>query len=166
MKLIITLAILMACCTSFAQQKNLSKMKENVRNSYLIKLAREVSDNFGPGWIQGNILTSVSQIQEFDGDGDTSASIKKHIGRKYYKVTFIYDETTKKEVGWWYASCVRIWEDSGEPIDVMFGNDYGRHFFNLSYKTWVRVGIDSDDKMPFEEMRVPEWMKEDASKQH
>ena len=163
MKLIITLAILMACCTSFAQQKNLSKMKENARNSYLIKLAREVSDSFGPGWIQGNILTSVSHIQEFDGDGDTSASIKKHIGRKYYKVTFIYDETTKKEVGWWYASCVRIWEDSGEPIDVMFGNDYGRHFFDFPYKTWKRAGIEPDDKMPFEELYILK-IEEDVTK--
>ena len=72
MKSIITIAIVLASFSSaLAQKTNLSKMNEKERTNYLVKLAREVSDNFGPGWIQGDIITSVSPIQEYDGDGDT-----------------------------------------------------------------------------------------------
>lgn len=165
MKSIITIAIVLASFSSaLAQKTNLSKMNEKERTNYMVKLAREVSDNFGPGWIQGDIITSVSPIQEYDGDGDTRERTKPHIGRKYYKVTFIYDETTKKEVGRWFASYVRIWEDSGEPMDVIFGNHYGKTFDDYPYRTWVRAGIESEDKVQFEKVYLPEWMKEEATK--
>ena len=167
MKSIITIVIVFASISSaLAQKTNLSKMSEKSRTSYLVKLAREVSDNFGPGWIQGNIITSVSPLQEYDGEGDTRDCMKPHMGRKFYEITFIYDETTRKEVGWWCASCVKIWEDSGEPIDVIYGNNYGKNFFSFPYRTWVRAGIEQEEQVQFEKACLPEWIKDEANKHH
>ena len=159
MKTIITLAIAFICCSTFAQQTNLSKMTEKARNEYLTKLAKEVTENIGPGWLQGEVSVTISPLKVFDGDGDTREHIKALLGRKYYEVTFIYDEKTKKEVGWSHASEVRIWEDSGEPIDVIYGHNYGRHFLDKPYKEFVKEGIDSKDQVKFEKMYIPEWMK-------
>ena len=158
MKTIITLAIAFICCSAFAQQTNLSQMTEKARNEYLVKLAKEVTENFGPGWLQGKVSTSISSLKEFDNDGDYDL-LTPHIGRKYYDVTIIYDEKTKKEVGWWYASCVSIWEDSGEPMGVLFGHNYGKNFFHKSYREFVKEGIDPNDQMKFEKLLLPEWMK-------
>ena len=33
-----------------------------------------------------------------------------------------------------FAARVRIWKDTGEPLDVIFGNGWGRNFFFLSFK--------------------------------
>jgi hypothetical protein len=159
MKTIITLAIAFICCSTFAQQTNLSQMTEKARNEYLTKLAKEVTENIGPGWLQGEVSVTISPLKVFDGDGDTREHIKALLGRKYYEVTFIYDEKTKKEVGWSHASEVRIWEDSGEPIDVIYGHNYGRHFLDKPYKEFVKEGIGPTDQVKFEKMYIPEWMK-------
>ncbi|MCR4836339.1 MAG: hypothetical protein K5899_08170 [Bacteroidaceae bacterium] len=142
---------------SYAQNHDLSEMTENARNRYLTKLAKEVTNNFGPGWLQGNVSASVSPLQEFDNDGDYDP-LTMHLGRKYYKVTFTYDEKTKKEIGWEYASIVSIWEDSGEPMDVILGLNY-RHFLDKPYREFVKEGIGPTDQVKFEKMYIPEWMK-------
>ena len=160
MKRIITLVIAFACCWSaFAQQTNLSQMTEEARNEYLTKLAKEVTENIGPGWLQGEVSVTISPLKVFDGDGDTREHIKALLGRKYYEVRIIYDEKTRKEVGWEYASEVRIWEDSGEPIDVIYGHNYGRHFLDKPYKEFVKEGIGPTDQVKFEKLRLPDWMK-------
>lgn len=33
-----------------------------------------------------------------------------------------------------FAARVRIWKDTGEPLDVIFGNGWGRNFLFLSFK--------------------------------
>lgn len=159
MKRIITLVIAFICCSAFAQQTNLSQMTEEARNEYLTKLAKEVTENIGPGWLQGEVSVTISPLKVFDGDGDTREHIKALLGRKYYEVRIIYDEKTRKEVGWEYASEVRIWEDSGEPIDVIYGHNYGRHFLDKPYKEFVKEGIGPKDQVKFEEMYIPEWAK-------
>ena len=160
MKRIVTLTIVLACCWSaFAQQTNLSQMTEKARNEYLTKLAKEVTENIGPGWLQGEVSITISPLKVFDGDGDTREHIKALLGRKYYEVRIIYDEKTRKEVGWSHASEVRIWEDSGEPIDVIYGHNYGRHFLDKPYREFVKEGIGPTDQVKFEKMYIPEWMK-------
>ncbi len=160
MKRIVTLTIVLACCWSaFAQQTNLSQMTEKARNEYLTKLAKEVTENIGPGWLQGEVSITISPLKVFDGDGDTREHIKALLGRKYYEVRIIYDEKTRKEVGWSHASEVRIWEDSGEPIDVIFGHNYGRHFLDKPYREFVKEGIGPTDQVKFEKMYIPEWAK-------
>lgn len=158
MKALVFLSVLLISMDSYAQNHDLSEMTEKARNRYLTKLAKEVTNNFGPGWLQGNVSASVSPLQEFDNDGDYDP-LTMHLGRKYYKVTFTYDEKTKKEIGWEYASIVSIWEDSGEPMDVIFGHNYGRHFLDKPYREFVKEGIGPTDQVKFEKMYIPEWMK-------
>lgn len=158
MKVLVFLSVLLISMDSYAQNHDLSEMTEKARNRYLTKLAKEVTNNFGPGWLQGNVSASVSPLQEFDNDGDYDP-LTMHLGRKYYKVTFTYDEKTKKEIGWEYASIVSIWEDSGEPMDVIFGHNYGRHFLDKPYREFVKEGIGPTDQVKFEKMYIPEWMK-------
>lgn len=158
MKALVFLSVLLISMDSYAQNHDLSEMTEKARNRYLTKLAKEVTNNFGPGWLQGNVSASVSPLQEFNNDGDYDP-LTMHLGRKYYKVTFTYDEKTKKEIGWEYASIVSIWEDSGEPMDVIFGHNYGRHFLDKPYREFVKEGIGPTDQVKFEKMYIPEWMK-------
>lgn len=158
MKVLVFLSVLLISMDSYAQNHDLSEMTEKARNRYLTKLAKEVTNNFGPGWLQGNVSASVSPLQEFDNDGDYDP-LTMHLGRKYYKVTFTYDEKTKKEIGWEYASIVSIWEDSGEPMEVIFGHNYGRHFLDKPYREFVKEGIGPTDQVKFEKMYIPEWMK-------
>lgn len=158
MKVLVFLSVLLISMDSYAQNHDLSEMTEKARNRYLTKLGKEVTNNFGPGWLQGNVSASVSPLQEFDNDGDYDP-LTMHLGRKYYKVTFTYDEKTKKEIGWEYASIVSIWEDSGEPMEVIFGHNYGRHFLDKPYREFVKEGIGPTDQVKFEKMYIPEWMK-------
>ena len=157
MKALVFLSVLLISMDSYAQNHDLSEMTEKARNRYLTKLAKEVTNNFGPGWLQGNVSASVSPLQEFDNDGDYDP-LTMHLGRKYYTVTFTYDEKTKKEIGWEYASKVSIWEDSGEPMDVIFGHNY-KHFLDKPYREFVKEGIGPTDQVKFEKMYIPEWMK-------
>jgi hypothetical protein len=157
MKALVFLSVLLISMDSYAQNHDLSEMTEKARNRYLTKLAKEVTNNFGPEWLQGNVSASVSPLQEFDNDGDYDP-LTMHLGRKYYKVTFTYDEKTKKEIGWEYASIVSIWEDSGEPMDVILGLNY-RHFLDKPYREFVKEGIGPTDQVKFEKMYIPEWMK-------
>ena len=43
--------------------------------------------------------------------------IRKQIGRKFYTVTFTYDSTAVK-FDFGFAARVRIWKDTGEPLDA------------------------------------------------
>lgn len=159
MKVLIFLSVLLISLESYAQNHDLSQMTEKARTKYLVKLAKEVTNNFGPGWLQGKIHTSVSPLKEVDSTYYQSERMRPYIGRNYYEVTFVYDEKTKKEVGWWYASQVQIWEDSGEPEGVMFGHDYGINFLDRPYRTWVKEGIGPNDQMKFEKVRLQDWVK-------
>ncbi|MBR6892793.1 MAG: hypothetical protein IKN15_06105 [Bacteroidaceae bacterium] len=168
MKSMIIMAIALICsCSVFAQQKNLSKMNEKARNEYLVKLAREVTNNFGPGWIQGKVVPVISPLKTYEEDEEAEDFEKPLIGRKYYEVKFSYDRATHEELGWSFASFVNIWEDTGEPMDVIFGNYYGLDFINIPYRSWVKAGVEDSEKMYFVDMweLLPEQMREDAKKE-
>ncbi len=65
--------------------------------------------------------------------GDScSAQIQKQFGRKYYTITFTYDSTAVK-FDFGFAARVRIWKDTGGPLDVIFGNGWGRNFLFISF---------------------------------
>lgn len=90
---------------------------------------------YGPAYVAYFKSANVSDIQVFQKEdyGDSFPEIKKQIGRKYYTVTFTYDSTSVK-FAFDYAAKVSIWEDTGEPLDVIFGNGMGRNFLFLNFK--------------------------------
>ena len=101
-------------------------------------------------------------------------SNKKTDRKKFYTVTFTYDSTAVK-FDFGFAARVRIWKDTGEPLDVIFGNGWGRNFFFLSFKEqtdhsandYEKVASDSIVKVPLQTVHEPEniWNSNADNKQ-
>ena len=119
-------------CTLFLSS---CKRPEVLDNSTLVNSARNVALTFGPAYVPFFKEANVSDVQVFQKEdyGDSFPEIKKQIGRKFYTVTFTYDSTAVK-FDFGFAARVRIWKDTGEPLDVIFGNGWGRNFL---FKTFV-----------------------------
>lgn len=132
--------------------KDLRTLDKQQRMDYLSALAIEVTKNFGPEWYaQGATKVVVSDsLATYQAADESRRKIKENAGRKYYRVTLMYDEDTHKRIGYSYASFVDIWADDGEPLGVIFGNSYGRNFIFLSYKEWMKMGIDKVDQISYE----------------
>lgn len=160
---IVLLAIIFYIANIEAQEIDLNKMTETARKEYLLKIAKEVTQNFGPGWYRDSVIPSISDLMVFDErpmSETPQLDLSKNIGRKYYIVTFDYDEKTRRKYVWSYASKVRIWADNGEPLAITFGNTYGVHFLGKSYKQWLLSGIEGDEKNYFDELTKEELEKQ------
>ncbi len=128
---------------------SLSQMDSVKRYEYLVKLAREVIKNFGPGYYREYKKPDISELRVFSDNNAQHPEIQRNVGRKYYTVTFLYDKTQER-LEWDYAAQVSIWEDDGEPKDVMFGHNLGIDFAFRPYRQWVKEGIKDDDIMPYQ----------------
>lgn len=146
------LVCVFSVCVISAQEVNLDKMNESERNQYLIKLAKEVTKNFGPGYYREySKPVIVKEVFETNLKHD---ELRKLIGREYYTVTFPYDKT-KEHLETDYTSQVKIWKDTGEPFAVGFGNGWGRHFIGgLSYKEHLQVGIEEDEIIQYQQVVI------------
>lgn len=104
------------------------------------------------------------QIFDKSDYGDELPEIKKCIGREYYTIIFTYDKKVI-QFAFDYAARVRIWKDTGEPLDVIFGNGFGRNFLisdfmeqtNCSVKTHdlSKITAKSINVVPLETVEVP-----------
>ena len=145
-------------------------------NSTLVNSARNVALTFGPAYVPFFKEANVSDVQVFKKEdyGDSRPQIRKQIGRKFYTVTFTYDSTAVK-FDFGFAARVRIWKDTGEPLDVIFGNGWGRNFLfktfveqtNHSPNDYERVASDSIVKVPLQTVHEPEsiWNSNPNNKQ-
>ena len=155
MKTVLVFIISFTCCISATcQNKNLSKMETKERNEFLLKIAKEATDIFGPGWYQGTIIPDISDVKIYNDEFDMRPEIQKNNGRKYYTVKFWYDEKTKKEIGWSYASKVDVWEDNGEPLSIIFGDTYGIGFEFIPYGSRVKAGVLKEQQRPFRKFKI------------
>ena len=111
------------------------KRSDNSQKDVLITTATNVANTFGPAYVPFFKDAEISELRIFQKDdyGDKKRKIRKQIGRAYYEVTFSYD-TTAVRFAFNYAAKVRIREDTGEPLDVIFGNGMGRNFLFKSFK--------------------------------
>ena len=160
-------------CTLFLSS---CKRPEVLDNSTLVNSARNVALTFGPAYVPFFKEANVSDVQVFQKEdyGDSFPEIKKQIGRKYYTVTFTYDSTAVK-FDFGFAARVRIWKDTGEPLDVIFGNGWGRNFLfktfveqtNHSPNDYEKVASDSIVKVPLQTVHEPEsiWNSNADNKQ-
>ena len=141
--------------SSLATNIHLSQQDSVKRNEYLVKLAREVVLNFGPGYYRENMNPEVSAIRMYldSTHVERFPEDRKNIGRKYYVVTFPYDHA-QEQLEWGYAAKVEIWEDDGEPKGVMFGHGLGIHFTSRPYREWVKEGIKEDEIMPYQHYTI------------
>lgn len=150
--------------TIYAQETHLRKMQQGERNEYLVKLSKEVIKNFGPDYYHVCDSSEITGPFVFDeSHGLFRPSNKNYRGRKYYKVTFVVD-STKHFFSWGYAAYVLVWEKSGEPMQVMFGNGMGKHFLGRSYRKWLEMGLQEEDIMPYEESELLKQIYEEKRK--
>lgn len=147
---------LMFGLNAIAQTSDLGKMSMESRNNYLINIANNVSKTFGPDYVKYFGQPVISEVIKLDKNdfGDSKEEFRKNIGREYYVITFPYDNS-KVKLDFDFAAKVRVWKDTGEPLDVVFGNGYGRNFLLLSYahQTMARNTI---EVVPFQQAKDPE----------
>lgn len=149
---IIPLLMLLCSISTTAFAKNFSKLDKEQRTEYLINLAKEVTKNFGPEWYNlGPVHAVIDDTLAIfkDNPNPPREQIQKNIGRKYYRVKLFYDKATKERVIYTRASSVDIWADDGEPKSVFFGNSYGRNFFFISYREWLKMGVQEEDQTKY-----------------
>ena len=141
--------------TSLATDIHLSQMDSVKRYEYLVKLAREVVLNFGPGYYRDNMNPTISGLRVFSDSSlvERFPEAKRNLGRKYYTVTIPYDHVQER-LEWDYAANVEIWEDDGEPKGVMFGHGLGIHFTFRPYREWVKAGVKEDEIMPYQHYTI------------
>lgn len=146
--------------------QSLEKMSSKERSNYLTTTARFVAEVYGPSYVPFFKKTIISDAQIFDKSdyGDELPEIKKCVGREYYTIIFTYDKKVI-QFAFDYAARVRIWKDTGEPLDVIFGNGFGRNFLisdfmeqtNCSVKTHdlSKIASKSINVVPLETVEVP-----------
>lgn len=171
--IIIVVCGIAVLCTLFLSS---CKRPEVLDNSTLVNSARNVALTFGPAYVPYFNGAIISDIKIFTKDiyGGGRPQIRKQIGRKFYTVTFTYDSTAVK-FDFGFAARVRIWKDTGEPLDVIFGNGMGRNFLFLSFKEQtdhsakkrIKEVPDFIDMVPLEIEKEPEniWNSNADNKQ-
>lgn len=125
------------------EAKDFASMKKAEREAYMINLAMEVAQNFGPDYCREPLKARVLGMEAFEGKQNLNPEVSRNHGRKYYNVEFRYDG--RRVPDYVYAFQVRIWVDTGEPAGVMFGNGRGVPFMQISYKDWVKQGIKQEE---------------------
>ena len=139
----------------------MDRMTEQERNEYLENLAREVSENIAPEWLQGDVVSKVSSKQEYFSTSNLPF-VQRNVGREFYNVTFCYDEATKAELKYDYATRVRIWADNGEVASIMTGEDWGRVFYETSYEQMKQRGIKREEQMSFVSLKPSILIEKDT----
>ncbi|MDR0333129.1 MAG: hypothetical protein LBI15_06650 [Dysgonamonadaceae bacterium] len=100
--------------------QNLSSMPIAQRDSLLISIAKEVVLKYGPDYYREYQEPEIIRKQ-IPLEGDVTGG---NAGRYGYVITFLYDPS-KETLEWDYAARVGIWEDTGRPSGVSFGNGLG-----------------------------------------
>lgn len=129
MALFTALFLFSSCRTSHV---DLRGMSESERNAYMIKLGKEITREFGPGYYREYKSPVVLEVEEVEALRGYKKNGKRKT-RQYCTVLFLYDpERELMEYG--YASEVCFQMDTGEPVYVSFGNGVSVSFSKKSYK--------------------------------
>ena len=125
------------------EAKDFASMKKAEREAYMINLAMEVAQNFGPDYCKEPLTAKILKPVAFDTKSNLNPEVAKNHGRKYYTVELRYAHRSVPI--YVYAAKVKIWADTGEPSGVLFGNGWGKPFMETSYKDWVKRGIKQEE---------------------
>ncbi len=118
-----------SCRTSHV---DLRGMSETERNAYMIKLGKEITKEFGPGYYREYKSPVVLEVEEVEALRGYKKNGKRKT-RQYCTVLFLYDR--KRELmEYRYASEVCFRMDTGEPVYIKFGNGISVSFSKKSYK--------------------------------
>ncbi|MEG1866909.1 MAG: hypothetical protein RR331_08575 [Bacteroides sp.] len=136
MRILFLIISFMFCIGTTAQTKKMSKMSQTQKKEYLVKIAAKVTKTFGPGYYRENMKSKLTITEGIFESADERPEVQKNVGRKFYIVTFPYDKS-KETLDFDFSSSVKIWENTGEPLEVIFGNGQGKNFIFLSYKEQI-----------------------------
>ena len=125
------------------EAKDFARMKKAERDAYMINLAMEVAQNFGPDYCKEPLTAKILKPVACDTKSNLNPEVAKNHGRKYYTVELRYAH--RQVPIYVYAAKVQIWADTGEPSGVLFGNYRGKPFMETSYKDWVKRGIKQEE---------------------
>lgn len=149
MKRLLMIVSTMLCAINILAQQNylsgLSKIDSSKRDEYLTKIAKDVTNTFGPEFYRDSIAPEISDLMIFKSGTSDLPEIKGNDSRKYYCVKF----TTTEPLEFDYTSRVDIWEDNGQPKAIYFGTGIGVHFLKKSYEEWLNQGITKEDQIQY-----------------
>lgn len=157
MRFISCLIALIFCANITAQNTDFGKMNKSQKEDYLIILAAKVTKTFGPDYYRETPPTIIEGV--FDNTSDKRVEVSKNVGREYYTITFPYDKA-KEYLEFDYSSQVKIWKDTGEPFEVLFGNGYGINFLFNTYEQMVEHVKASREIVPYQQAKRPEIKNE------
>lgn len=83
---------------------------------------------------------------------DKRQEVAKNIGREFYEITYFYDKS-KETLDFDFSAKVKVWKDTGEPLEVIFGNGYGRNFFFITYDALMKERS-IIEQVPYEQAKV------------
>lgn len=144
--ILFTTILLMFFFEVFPQDRQPKKMDRKERGKYLTDIGKELTKTYGPEYYREYGKPIISKTKKFKTD-DHRIEISKNTGRKYYEITFPYDQA-KEKLEWDYASKIGVWKDSGEPFLILFGNGAGINFFFKSHRARMQTGI---EQVPYEQ---------------
>jgi hypothetical protein len=121
-KIIFSVLALMSLAVA-AKSQNLALMSQAQRDAILISKAKAVILRYGPDYYR-EYKPPVITRHIVPNDILITGIDKKHAGRAYYTIIYLYDKT-KEILDSDYAANVVIWEDTGKPFEILFGS----HFF-------------------------------------
>lgn len=150
MKAIYVILCAMFCMSVMAQQVNLNTLDKSNRNDSLVSLSNTVVKTFGPGYYRDYIVPVVTE-GVFETN-DTRQEVAKNIGREFYEITYFYDKS-KETLDFDFSAKVKVWKDTGEPLEVIFGNGYGRNFFFIPYDALMQERS-IIEQVPYEQAKV------------
>jgi len=117
----ITLIVsVLVSCSALGFSQNLDLLPQSQRDSILIAISKEVVLKYGPGYYREykKPLIERKLLGKNGHRGGVDAN------RPYYQITSYYDPK-KEKLEWGCASIVYVWEDTGKPDFVIFGNGTG-----------------------------------------
>jgi hypothetical protein len=125
MKAIKNVTFVILLCISYnsiAMAQNLGSIPIAQRDSLLISIAKEVVLTYGPDYYREYREPIIERGQmpprgELNPDG-------RNARRYFYIITFLYDPM-EEALEWGFAAEVAVWEDTGQPARVSFGNGFG-----------------------------------------
>ena len=143
MKNIIFTLVLAMISSIATAQTDLSQLKQNDKNEYLVRVSKEVLKEMAPDYLDGKINQISGPIEFTEETGKeinaNEDDIKKHLGKKYYFVEY----TTKcmhmdMEMDGYIRT--KIWEHNGEPFQIRFdlGESMWFLFLDTSYKDFLK----------------------------
>jgi hypothetical protein len=109
-------------------ERRISDLPPGERAALLIAKAREVILLHGPGYYRDYKApdTRLSQLTEQMLPRDLGN--KEYLGKSVYTVTFDYDKTKEEQIQG-FTAVVSILQDTGEILEVVFGNGMRRIFY-------------------------------------